>query len=328
MKTIILIVAALAIVSANQWEQKLLSSNPENLQKFEEFMTKYNKMYGSYEDMYARFQVFEDNLKTIEWINAMDKGAVHGISQFTDLSPEEFKATYLTLKHKEPTKERTTNPPTTETSWDWRDHGAMTGVKNQGQCGSCWAFSAIANIEGQYFLGGKTLTPFSEQELVDCDTVDQGCNGGLMEDAFKQLEVIGGVETESAYPYEGVGDKCAYDQTKEVVEIKGYHFISEDETVIAGAVVDQGPMAIAINASFFQFYLGGILDFPLCNKKSLNHGVTLAGFGTGKTLFGKKKDYWLIKNSWGPTWGEKGYIRVRRGTGYCGVNTYVITAEL
>ncbi len=328
MKTILLIVAALAIVSASQWEQKLLSSDPTTLKQFEAFMRTHNKLYGSYEEMYNRFEVFKTNLDTIEWINTLATSSVHGVTQFADLSPEEFKAIYLTLQMKPVTAERKTFPPTTETSWDWRDHGAMTGVKNQGSCGSCWAFSAIANIEGQYFLGGNTLTSFSEQELVDCDTVDQGCNGGLMEDAFKQLESIGGVETESDYPYKGVGGTCEYAQAKEKLTIKGYHFISTDETQIASALVSEGPMAIAVNASWFQFYLGGILDIPLCNPKNLDHGVTLAGFGTGKTILGKMKDYWLIKNSWGPGWGEKGYIKIRRGKGYCGVNTYVITAEL
>ena len=172
MKTILLIVAALAIVSANQWEQKLMSADPTTLKQFEAFMKTHSKMYGSYEVMYNKFKTFEANLDTIEWINKLDTGATHGVTQFADLSPEEFKATYLTLKMKPVTEERKSFPPTAETSWDWRDHGAMTKVKNQGQCGSCWAFSAIANIEGQWFLGGNTLATFSEQELVDCDTVD------------------------------------------------------------------------------------------------------------------------------------------------------------
>merc|ERR1712046_209792 len=192
-------------------------------------------------------------------------------------------------------------------SFDWVAKGAVNDVKNQAQCGSCWAFSTVANIEGVNFLKTQKLVSLSEQELVDCDkkTGDQGCQGGLPSNAFKDMiENKIGLETESDYPYTAKNGQCKAQQSSEKVFIKDFVKISTDEDQIAAALIKYGPLAIGINAGPMQWYHGGVAN-PwsfLCNPKSLDHGVAIVGFGVDR---GKK--YWTIRNSWGESWGEKGY---------------------
>jgi len=214
----------------------------------------------------------------------------------------------------------------TPDSWDWTEKGAVNPIKNQAQCGSCWAFATVANIEGVNFLKNKKLLSLSEQELVDCDkkTGDQGCEGGLPSNAYKDMiQNKLGLELESAYPYKGQDEKCQAAKIKEQVFISDWKQISTDEDQIAAALVQYGPLAIGINAGPMQFYSGGVANpwSILCNPKKLDHGVAIVGFGVD----GGKK-YWKIRNSWGESWGEKGYYRIVRGTGKCGLNTMVTTA--
>jgi len=194
-------------------------------------------------------------------------------------------------------------------------------------CGSCWAFSAVGNIEAQYAIKKNQSVLFSEQQLVDCDKVDQGCNGGLMEDAFKYLEGTAGLMQASDYSYTGKQGTCNYQESKALAKVTGYKFAgSEDENQIKQFLFENGPLAIAINATPLQFYLGGVFN-PwfnwMCNPKSINHGVLLVGYGVSGS-----KAYWIVKNSWGSGWGEKGFFRIIAGKGACGLNTYVITAEI
>jgi len=197
-------------------------------------------------------------------------------------------------------------------------------VKNQQQCGSCWAFATVANIEGAGFVENKKLLSLSEQELVDCDKVDQGCQGGLPSNAYKDMIKNNlGLELEADYPYTQKGSTCKASQPKEKAFIKDWVQISTDEDQIAAALMKYGPLAIGINAGPMQWYRGGVAN-PwsfLCNPKSLDHGVAIVGFGVDS---GKK--YWTIRNSWGATWGEKGYYRIIRGVGKCGLNTMVTSA--
>jgi cathepsin F len=210
--------------------------------------------------------------------------------------------------------------------FDWRHKGAVNPVKNQAQCGSCWAFATVANIEGAGFVSTGKLVSLSEQELVDCDkaTGDQGCGGGLPSNAFKDMvQHKFGLELEKAYPYEARNGKCQAASSQEVSFISGWKPISTDEDQIAAALMQYGPLAIGINAGPMQFYSGGISK-PwkiLCNPKKLDHGVAIVGFGVQDST-----KYWTIRNSWGATWGEQGYYRIVRGTGACGLNTMVATA--
>jgi len=171
---------------------------------------------------------------------------------------------------------------------------------------------------------GKIQT-LSEQQLVDCDDVDQGCNGGLMDNAFEFLIREGGIESDADYPYTGRDGSCRFNASKVAAKVKDFKDISSNEEEIAAVLVENGPLSVAVNANPFMFYSGGILKptKSSCNPAGLNHGVTLVGFGEENGV-----KYWIIKNSWGQTWGEKGYIRLERGTGACGVNTNVSTAHL
>jgi cathepsin F len=249
-----------------------------------------------------------------------------------DLTTEEFKKYYLNLNvnnfksiNGEKLQLRSGDVPE---KFDWRDHGAVTTVKNQGMCGSCWAFSAVGNLEGQLQLKtGGSAVDLSPQQLVDCDKVDEGCNGGLMDTAFDYVKNAGGIEALSDYPYAGSDNTCQFDVKKSVAKVSGYKFAgTEDEEQIKAFLFQTGPLAIAINATPLQFYFWGIFNpwFTwLCDPEGLNHGVLLVGYG----VEGSTK-YWVVKNSWGSGWGEGGYFRIVRGSGACGLNKYVITATL
>lgn len=195
-------------------------------------------------------------------------------------------------------------------------------------CGSCWAFSTTGNIEGQFALKYGSLLSFSEQELVDCDTIDQGCNGGLPSNAYNALKNIGGLELESKYPYEGTGEKCKFLKTDVKVRIKGGLNITSDEEKMTKWLVANGPISIGINAFAMQFYMGGVAH-PwkiFCNPDSLDHGVLIVGYGIHKRTILSDQPYWIIKNSWGKSWGENGYYLIYRGEGVCGLNRMCTSA--
>ena len=204
---------------------------------------------------------------------------------------------------------------------DWVTSGAVTAVKNQGQCGSCWAFSTTGAIEGAYAIATGSLTSLSEEELVQCDTTDNGCGGGLMDNAFKWVETHG-LASEASYGYTsgtGTAGTCSSSKSNSpVVTISGYTDVaSEDEVALKSAVAQQ-PVSVAIEAdqSVFQLYSSGVLDSSSCGT-SLDHGVLIVGYGTDSD----GTDYWKVKNSWGSTWGEEGFIRLVRGNNMCGVAT-------
>lgn len=212
---------------------------------------------------------------------------------------------------------------------DWRDHGAITEVKNQRQCGSCWAFSTTGSVEGAHYLATGELLSLSEQELVECDRVDQGCGGGLMDNAFKFIMRNDGIDTEEDWPYtSGLGGpvpKCNTTKAtaRRRVTIDGYNDVFPNETALQKAVVEQ-PVSVAVDARLWQFYGSGVFNglFGMCGEQ-LNHGVLLVGYNRAP-LDNTTRPYYVVKNSWGPEWGEGGYIRLAMDRdvyqyGLCGI---------
>ncbi|CAN1314692.1 Cysteine proteinase 15A [Linum perenne] len=320
---------------------------------FASFKSKFGKNYATQEEHDHRFSVFKSNLLLAKSHQLMDPSAVHGITKFMDLTPKEFRQQHLGMRKLQVPSDANKAPvlPTKDlpTDFDWRDHGAVGKVKDQGSCGSCWSFSVTGALEGAHFLSTGKLVSLSEQQLVDCDhecdpsqygACDAGCNGGLMTSAYEYTLKAGGLEREEDYPYTGTDGTCKFDKNKIVASVANFSVVSSDEDQIAANLVKHGPLSIytsinlllflllsvGINAIFMQTYIGGV-SCPYICPKSQDHGVLLVGYGSAgyAPIRLKEKPYWIIKNSWGENWGEGGYYKICKGTGknLCGMDTMV-----
>jgi C1A family cysteine protease len=304
-KQIAVILALIGAVAVLLGQQQ-----PSKATDFESWKAKHGIHYASQFENAYRERIFLENLAKIEAHNSNNANTYEmGVNQFSAMTQEEFAETYLTLIVPENLEVVENNDYTINGDIDWTSQGAVTPVKNQGQCGSCWAFSATGGLEGLSKLAYGSLQSFSESQLVDCSGKygNQACNGGLMDNAFKYVKDHG-IVTEAEYPYKAVKQTCKIDSGS--FKISGFTDIKNCND-LANALTGR-PISVAVDATNWSPYKSGI--FSNC-KTSLNHGVTLVGMSG---------DSWVIKNSWGSSWGESGHVRLAKGNtcGVCNMASY------
>jgi len=309
------------------------------VREFDTFMKTYGKVYSSVDEQNKRLENFRKNYANLNKLRRQNPHARFGVTKFSDLSREEFRnfscGGNLIGRFDLPAGASTPSPlpalSTAPASWDWQDHGAVTPVKNQQQCGSCWAFSTVGNLEGAWFLAGNPLTSLSEQEFVDCSTQSFGCGGGwpfwAMSDILTGYK--GRVDTEASYPYTAENGDCTASQHTQGAVYASYKSYCNEQTPVCNEtsmvelLFTEGPLSACLDADPFQSYQGGILNPPDCDPTAIDHCITITGYGAASGV-----PFWRIKNSWGSDWGEQGYVRLARGSGMCGINVAITMGSI
>jgi len=328
------------------------NNNIHKLDDVEVAWRQWNKMYEKHDALASqvylngenkdrRFEVFSHNYAIVKMHNSLANSTyTMELNQFAGLSHTEFAGFYngydqdlKLLSRKSKSKHKDVRPAYNgselPTSVDWREENLVTPIKDQKQCGSCWAFSTIVSLEGQLAKATGKLVSLSEQDLVDC-VKDQkihgsvqkccmGCNGGLMDYAFEYMieKQSGEDEAEIDYEYTARDGTCDFKANKAyaAAKISKYTDVQKGMENLADAVANVGPISVAVDANTaWQLYHSGILDPITCNKNRLDHGVAIVGYGSQRS-----KDYWIVRNSWGKSWGEKGYVRLAKGDNTCGI---------
>jgi len=314
---VLLVLAALVAIT--------LAADP--LQQFVQYQHQYGKMYRTKSEFEMRFNVFKNNLAIAARLNAKGDNATYGVTKFMDMTPQEFANIILmkkTINKNIPGQvwksQKSVGLPS---SFDWRDKNAVTPVYNQGQCGSCWAFSITENIESQWFLAGNTLASLSMQQVVSCDTSDAGCGGGDPPTAYQYVISAGGQEYYSDYPYTAENGQCEFNSADIDAVLTNWQYVtqSEDENAMQSFLVSNGPLSVCVDAESWQYYQGGIITTSSDCGTSLDHCVMITGYGTSEST-----NFWWVRNSWGTDWGQSGYLQVEMGSDVCGIAQEVTSA--
>jgi len=289
----------------------------ESTWAWEQFKSIHGKTYEDEQEEASRRFIFEQTLADVKEHNELFLAGLVSyskeVNKFADMHLSEVVGTGLMVPNITREEVYVSGADLNAVSKDWRQQeGVVTPVKNQGQCGSCWAFSTTGALEGQWKLKKGVSVSLSEQQLVDCATRfgTFGCRGGWMEFAYNYIKWNQGIESERDYPYRGYDDTCHADRTRVTSTVSGYHMIAAgDERELTQAVQTVGPVAVAVSVTRnFQYYRGGVFSDPQCAVTAMNHAILAVGLGTDPTY----GDYYIVKNSWSTAWGESGYIRMAR----------------
>jgi len=331
------LLALLGMSKVDPW-----SSIGESVLRFEDYVKKFNKTYESDTEKRHRFMAFLRNEEEIAELNAIEGEAIFGWTIFSDLTKEEFKQRLNFVPYNKEKRSQVhgeipvhkSEKKLTVSSLDWRTMNAVTPVKDQGDCGSCWAFSATQTVESAYLMknNGTSAKTFllSEQEVVSCDTSDAGCNGGDLPSAFDYI-IWSGLTTEAKYPYTsgetGRSGTCRSFSPLEGTKPSDYKYATpgcygrcndQDEGTLASTMAEVGPVGICVNAEKWQNYDSGVMSKKSCGAhkyNSLDHCVQVVGYNSIDSDDG----YWIVKNSWTSGWGVDGYIHLAYGTNTCGI---------
>lgn len=297
---------------------------------FNDFIIKYDRKYSSTEELQYRYSIFLQNVKDFEAEEEKNLGLDYDVNEFTDWTDEELRRMVVDRTHVEEHFDMSRYEGSyLETgiqrpaSIDWRDQGKLTPIKNQGQCGSCWAFATVASVEAQHAIKKGQLVSLSEQEMVDCDDKNNGCSGGYRPYAMRFVKE-NGLESESLYPYSALKhDQCLLRENDTRVFIDDFRMLSTNEEEIANWVGTKGPVTFGMNVVKAMYsYRSGIFNPSAedCAEKSMGaHALTIVGYGGEK-----ESAYWIVKNSWGTSWGANGYFRLARGVNSCGLANTVV----
>jgi len=299
-------------------------------------MKKYQKSYATDAEYTRRLEIFKKNLVWYAELDAKSPYASFGVTQFSDLSREEFKDMYL-MKNDTLTAGKLSpgqGAPVWKapanmiadlpSSYSWQSKSAVTPVYNQGQCGSCWAFSATEAMESQYFLAGKInpIGSFSMEQVVQCDPYDYGCNGGWPYNAYKYIIGAKGIDSYSSYPYtsgDGVTGQCKFNPANDLGHIGSWQWVTQDENeqAMQQFTYTTGPPSVCVDAASWSGYQGGVITSSECGDQ-IDHCVQIVGWDVVQGL-----NAWQVRNSWGTSWGYAGYLWVAMGQDACGIASTV-----
>jgi C1A family cysteine protease len=321
MKTLLLVVLGAALT--------LAAFSPEVTQQFIAFQHQYNKMYATQGEFNARLAIFAENLQRAARLNQEQTSAVFGVTKFMDMTVEEFKNTILMSKLPQhvghgPYRNQSSLRVSAPNEFDWRDKsGVVTPVYNQGQCGSCWAFSATENIESRWALAGHPLTRLSMQQVVSCDTMDYGCDGGWPYHAYEYIHNAGGQDTYASYPYTAADTPCEFKKADIDAKVASWTYVTstDSESEMVDYLYANGPLSVCVDAEQWMTYTHGVFLAKDCGK-DIDHCVQATGYNLAAN-----PPYWIIRNSWGTDWGEAGYMLLEYGKNSCAV-AEVVTSSI